>query len=339
MYFKLSYTIRNFWLHEQEEDFVFEKEKIEIKLYKASEEDIKKGYKYDTIFCDAIIELEPHQKDLEICSKIIQRIPLEINTKDTRGYTITNEDVEYFVPHIDSFPQHFRDFHSKINDKLSSSIKNCINNIMWVCNYNGGHNPFSVLRFIFSLDKTKWEDMPSNINVGVSLLEFPIRLSEKGRQIVSSRDAATPIHHSLFLEAWSQKTVNKRSSLIMGLAALESSVKYMIVKNVPDAVWMIENSPSPSVLAMLRDMPTTLPIKNMINGEIKTPSKEILGELQKWIGVRNKLIHKGTELPKTFKIESILRTIKSIIYLMDYYSGEEWAIVYVNKELFEPIKS
>lgn len=334
MYFKLSYTIRNFWLHEQEEVFIFEDEKIEIRLCKASEADIERGYKYDMAFCIATIEIDPNKKDVDLLNKIIQRIPLEIITLDTRGYTITNENFKYFVPHIDSFPEHFKDFQKKLNDKLSSFIKDFINNIMWVCNYNGSHSPFSFLRFEFSKDKIKWDEMPSNITVGVSLLDSPIRLSEKGRQIIGSKKTVAPIHHSLFLEAWSQKNVNKRSSLIMGLAALEAAVKHMIVKITPDSAWIVENSPSPAVLAMIRDMIITLPIKNKIDNEIKIPSKEILDELQKWIGVRNKLIHKGSELPQTFKIDSILKILKSIIYLMDYYGGEEWAIVYVNKELF-----
>jgi hypothetical protein len=178
--------------------------------------------------------------------------------------------------------------------------------------------------------------MPSNNNVTVTMGELHLRISEGGRKLICSKDTNVPIHHSLFLEAWGQKRTNERSSLVMGLAALEGAIKYMIIKNVPDSKWIVENSPSPSVHSMLTNMLKELPIKNRIDGQIKSPSKETLENIKKWISVRNELVHKGSHLPKSFIIENILKEIKSIIYLMDYYSGQEWAIQNVYVETVEP---
>lgn len=333
MYFKLSYSINNFWLYKDEELFILDNGRMHVRLYKPSIDDLKNGMRKEIAFCDLIYEITPSKKSLEICDKILNRQDLGIVTDDKRGITYNTDN--YFIPHLDSFPEYFKEFYSQLKMTMDNSIKAFISNVMWVCNHNGNHSPSSRRDFEFSRDKKVWVDMPIDLRVSGSIGDYPIMFNQKGHDIISSRMEAPPIHHSLFLEAWGQRKINKRSSLIMGLAALESSVKYMFVKNVPDAVWMVENSPSPPVQKMITEMIKTLPIKNKIDGRVRGLSKEILEELKNWISVRNTLIHKGTVFPKTFDIGRILFTIKSIIYLMDYYGGEDWTIVYVDKRILD----
>ncbi len=333
MYFKLSYSISNFWLHKEEEFFHFEGGKSQIRLRKPPIEDLAKGIRKETAYCELIYEMTPGKKVIEMCEKLLNRQDLGIVASDTRG--ITYDVDKYFIPHLDFFPQYFKDFYSQLKVTMDSTIKAFISNAMWVSNHNGNHNLSDRRDFEFSQDQNNWIDMPLDMNIVVSIGDFPIFFSQEAHDIISSKLEAAPMHHSLFLEAWGQRKMNKRSALIMGIAALESAVKNMIVKIVPDSVWMVENSPSPSVQKMITEMIKTLPIQNKVDGEIRSISPAVMKELQKWILVRNTLMHKGTGFPKTFDIKAILLTIKSIIYLMDYYGGEKWAISYVNKKILD----
>ena len=62
-----------------------------------------------------------------------------------------------------------------------------------------------------------------------------------------------PLTHSLFREAYAQRVTNRRSSLVLAVAAAEVAVKRCATILAPRAAWLLEELPSPPIAQMITD--------------------------------------------------------------------------------------
>lgn len=135
-----------------------------------------------------------------------------------------------------------------------------------------------------------------------------------------------PLSHELFREAWNQKDLNLRSALVIGITALETGIKDLISELVPDAEWLIKNIPSPPITKILEEYFPNLPVKSQMSGKTLCPSKEMISEIKKWNNQRNDIVH-GKKIDIDFnKLKEFLLLVRDLLYLFDYYRGEEWAL-------------
>ena len=67
-----------------------------------------------------------------------------------------------------------------------------------------------------------------------------------------------------------------------------------------------------------------LPVKNRFEIAPFIPA-ELLKELEKGIARRNKIAHAGHDVSRNV-VDKILRAIRDVIYLLDFYSGHDWAV-------------
>jgi hypothetical protein len=77
----------------------------------------------------------------------------------------------------------------------------------------------------------------------------------KSLQELITSNIIAPLGHELFSEAWAQRMVNRRSSLVIGIAAAESGFKEFVGKLLPQANWLIQNIQSPPLVKMLVEFP------------------------------------------------------------------------------------
>jgi hypothetical protein len=187
----------------------------------------------------------------------------------------------------------------------------------------------------WSLDGKEWLALPGgDLNVR---FEVP----SKARVAIGvKRDAEEmyvaglyePIAHSLLREAWEQRFENPRSALITGMAALEVGVKHCISGLEPATAWLVENLPAPPVVQMLREQVPRLPAKNLIGGKVMRPSEGMLGRLREAAGRRNRIAHFSGQALDPYEVTEILKDVADVLWLMDYYQGQSWALDYIRPE-------
>jgi hypothetical protein len=128
------------------------------------------------------------------------------------------------------------------------------------------YGPINVAQNAFySGDGIRWlkVSLARRIDLGVgmafkkSLKDVPpeeiVRMVESGQQ--------EPVAHQLFREAWELRSSNPRSAIAIGIAAAEIGVKDLIAVVVPNAHWLVKETPSPPVVRILREYLPMLPVR------------------------------------------------------------------------------
>lgn len=140
-----------------------------------------------------------------------------------------------------------------------------------------------------------------------------------------------PLGQELFREAWEQKYINPRSSLAIGISALEAGIKELVADLIPHAAWLARNAPTPPVYDILNDYLPKLPVKETVNGQVSVPP-ELLETVRKWVGRRNRMVHGNPENVEPKDLKELLLVVRDILWLLDYYRGSKWTIDYLRPQ-------
>jgi malonyl CoA-acyl carrier protein transacylase len=139
-----------------------------------------------------------------------------------------------------------------------------------------------------------------------------------------------PLARELLREASVNDGLNRRSALILAVAAAEAGVKQCISELVPDASWLVETGPSPGLVDMLKNYLPSLPCKGKINDQVPTIPKAIRRVLDDAVKQRNKLVHVGMGQPTADEVHETLTAVEDVLWLCDFYRGHEWALKYLS---------
>ena len=149
-----------------------------------------------------------------------------------------------------------------------------------------------------------------------------VRMVESGDQ--------EPVAHQLFREAWELRSSNPRSALAIGIAAAEIGVKDLIASLIPNAQWLLTETPSPPVVKILREYLPVLPVRGRFKDKTLKPPPELITLIKEGIEYRNRLVHGGASLPDRKELESILRAVNDVLWVCELYAGAGWAGKYVS---------
>jgi hypothetical protein len=204
----------------------------------------------------------------------------------------------------------------------------------WRANIDGPHNPFRSRGWRFCLESDDWTPMPSTIRGIITVgLARPKDLSalapEIGALVASGGE---PLGHQMLREAWMQRVENPRSAIVLGIAAVEVGLKEYIAVAVPGARWLVEELPTPPVVTMLRDYLPTLTRADGAPGTASPPPETTLKVLTKGVRLRNRAAHVGAKISNT-EAESVLRAVRDVLWLLDFYRGHRWVLQYVGEDV------
>jgi hypothetical protein len=116
------------------------------------------------------------------------------------------------------------------------------------------------------------------------------------------------------------------------MASAELAVKRCIGVLVPDAEWLATHLPTPPLIRILAEFLPRLPARCLIGDKVVPPPPAIMQVLKKGITIRNDATHAGIATPTGDQVEEILVAVEDLLWLLDYYTGEEWALGYVRAE-------
>ncbi len=221
---------------------------------------------------------------------------------------------------------------SKIRTQLSRIIDTMVYNFRWTFGVENSHDPILAKYGPFwSFNNKIWLSLKKPIATDL-IIKWGLPMSKISQKQINllqdllQRKINEPIGHEMFSEAWEIRNSNPRSSLIIGIAAIEAGFAACVTTLVPNAGWLINKIPSPPLVDMLKNYLPLLPCKNQVIDKAVPPPSSIRKILDKAIENRNQIAHgRVNTLKKDFDLEEFLRSARDILYLLDYYCGHAWA--------------
>jgi hypothetical protein len=334
MKFKLEYTIRDLRLEDGSE-FRFNcggPHSVMVSLRQPTSNEQAIGHLPENAFCTATSSWAPNADVSDVFERIAANTILRgVDEDDALAVSQAYDSPDgkrIRIPSMAKFPQHFQSFANAVNRELVDATRRTTLVLMWRADLEGHHNPFSSRGLHWSTDGTFWHPMPSIYSVRVHVIRS-LRVSDAIQndvQAIVASGATAPIYQDLFLEAWEQRRTNPRSAIVIGMAAAELAVKRCIAELVPKAEWLATNVPSPPLERMLREYLPLLPARCLIGGTVRQPPATVMEILKKGVIIRNQLAHAGSTSPTADTAEEILRAVRDVLWLLDYYCGQEWAL-------------
>ena len=230
----------------------------------------------------------------------------------------------YVVP-MALMPKGFLGFADALYVELNGAADAALGVLRWRTRTLGTRRPFSFRSWEWSDDGAAWHQFPSIL--GMRALDYPqLHLAEATAaeiQGLLDEGEREPLAHLLLREAWGQRYENPRSSLLIGVTALEVGVKQYIGACVPHAAWLAEHVPSPPVVTMLQEYLPKLPPPS--GGTVlQRQNDEVVEVLKTAISKRNDLTHRGEDVEVAQALRS-LRAIRNVLWLLDEAGGQAWA--------------
>lgn len=266
-------------------------------------------------------------------------IPLEVLSKD--GFS--------------AYPASYRKFVLGVHQHMDRTATTLFNVIRWRFGIDGGplslSSEWSLMRWHSGpptdrpFDKRGFlnRQIPADVlTIGLPELQ-EISLDRQNSEIIEEMfriGTAQPLCHDLFREAWQSRNHNPRSALVMGMAATETGVKTAAVDLHDNAgtEWIFENLPSPPIDRMLRDYIQLLPARRKIDDKVRRPPKSAITLIKEGVELRNKIVHgRGKEIEPE-RLDKILRAVRDVLYLLDYYRGHDWALERCSESFVEELR-
>jgi len=286
----------------------------------------------DTAFatrCIASMEREPSSQAVLEAFEALAAHTLPRGTAPEEYIAHRTPPTGWVIPNLSRLPESFRSFLGQVAQELHDAATRTVHVVRWRRRIAGSHSPFMSGGSRWSFDGQTWHPLPGEIRIVGEEGYVPIRLDEVERVEIErlvGEERSEPLGHALLREAWHQRVGNPRSAIVIGIAGAEVGVKECVADLVPGAEWLVKNVPSPRLVAMLKDYLPLLPVRLKIGGLVKPPPVAILNTLTKGVNLRNDVAHVGRAGPSYDTVDEILRAVRDVLWLLDYYRGFEWAI-------------
>jgi hypothetical protein len=108
--------------------------------------------------------------------------------------------------------------------------------------------------------------------------------------------------------------------------------KAYIAQLVPNAAWLVDESPSPPIGQILVKYLPSLEPRAKFDGKPVVIPRPIRKALATAVERRNKLVHAGAERPPIDEVIAALDAISNLLWLLDYHLGHAWAQTHLSYE-------
>lgn len=264
----------------------------------------------------------PHPNDASrevvVVEATIQRAPSEVLER----FLLAGSDQDRETP------DDVLDLGTEFGRELSEACREVVYVLRWRQHADIPHTPFASFGTEWSSDGVEWATVPGRgyvygtVTVGLHLVPETARNVEE----LVNRGVHEPIAHQLLREAQDVLRGNPRSSIVVGVAAIESGFKQLVAELVPEAEWLVQNVPSPPIVKMLQNFLPRLPARHTVNGRVVAPPKFVRSLLTAAVEERNKVTHLGVGSMYAGEVQQTLNAMRDTLYLFDFYAGHEWAL-------------
>jgi len=226
---------------------------------------------------------------------------------------------------------------SQIEKDISEQADVFISNLRWRLNLSGPGKTFVCSKLIWSENGETWSSVPRK------LVAFPdiqrdlisANITKEIASVAINLERKEPIAQVLIRDAWTLHLRDHRGALMHAVTALEVGVKSCIARLVPDAAFLVQELPSPPVLLLLQEYLPEL-FQKRTNATLTLPS-QIIEKIKRIVHQRNLLVHRGICTVPAEVVRDYIEAIHDVLYLLDYASGDKWAIAIVSPEISQHV--
>jgi hypothetical protein len=247
---------------------------VTVTLRSPENDEQEQGVSNQTV-CEAMADLQPSEDALETFEalwqgKIPSGVDLSFVPESIRSSWIPGYFENYEIP-LSRLSASAQDFVLHALRTLVEAIQHVLATACW----RAGEACLPQLhrhgRMRWSLDGSSWRVVPADFVVWD---ERPAFLHDRLREEIDAllrQDLREPLGQELFREAWAQKDSNPRSSLAIGISALEAGIKELIADLVSDAAWLARYAPTPPIYKLLKSYLPQLPVKEKLMAKRQSP--------------------------------------------------------------------
>lgn len=235
---------------------------------------------------------------------------------------------------LQNFDNAFQTFVTTVTKELQDYTNNFIKVLRWRGNGSGPNETVKATRRpVWSFDKKTWHLLPQRREATVFQHTSMLHTTDDVKADVEwyiKDGVKESLAHELLYEAWSQRGQSPRSALVLSIAAVEVGLKQCIILLAPHSEWFLKTFQSPPVVKILQEYLPTLPAKHKIKDKVLPPDSQTLDDLKKGVKLRNEAVHSIPQGLTQETLREILLAVQDTLWLLEYYSGYQWALQYVS---------
>lgn len=222
------------------------------------------------------------------------------------------------------------DFGDRIYEQHSAALARCLKYLRWRMGLPSGHRVFVTTRGVVWTGGDAAESLVP-VRATVTISDYALqRPSEAVVSALTAQDLSSePLGHELLREAQEQVSQNPRSSLIIGVSAVEVGTKQCIAALVPDAEWLVSELQTPPVHRLLQEYLPKLPGQAAQGYAVMPPPQSLINAIKEGVRARNGVAHAGKAPLPLDELSSLLSDVRDVLYLLDCYRGHSWALDHV----------
>jgi hypothetical protein len=233
-----------------------------------------------------------------------------------------------------SLPPAMSSFIEQMRKDLVQAISRSCLALRWRYALPGPHNPLRAMSAgpEWSVDGSSWHLLPANSDLRTHLAPevYPTDSVTAAVQTLLDAGHDEPIAHQIFREALENRAANRRSALVMAVAALEVGIKTFVGQWDPSASWLITHMPSPLIRRILAEYLPSLEAPATRNERVSAPPKAVLDLIDKAVSFRDRVAHPlGDDIPHE-TVEEMLTAIGDVLWMLDFHGGAEWAASHIS---------
>lgn len=275
--------------------------------------------------CEAISEVKPSKNALPTFEALWLKPP-------STEFDSTNIHTKQPELPLSQLPDSVQNIVYRAYKELIEIINKVVGTTCWRYAQKAPIYSYQASRIMWSMDGKDWRMAPANFvmsDVKPNILHQDFVIDTVN---LINNEQTEPLCHELLREAWTQKDTNPRSSLVIGVTALETGVKDLISYLVPEADWFIRSPSSPPIFKILKEYLPSLPDKLKANNTVIRLSKKMLQDVETWNRKRNSLVHGKPEEIKAVELKEFLLLVYDLLYLCDFYRGFDWAYEHIRAD-------
>jgi hypothetical protein len=201
---------------------------------------------------------------------------------------------------------------------------------------HGHHNSVSTRGTSWSFDGCNWHPLYMGTQAYV-LGSAAFHISAEAQQAIADlieNRSEEPFSHDLYREAWQQRHNNPRSALVIAVAAAEIGIKEYIKGQLRDqnAYWLVDTIQIPPLKEIITEYLPRLVGKRQIPALEKLIPDIVFNDVLAAVRKRNTVVHSKSRRISYAELQPCLLAIRDLLWILDYYSGHDWALSYVRPE-------
>jgi hypothetical protein len=234
-------------------------------------------------------------------------------------------------------------FCDDVGGELHTEAARLVQLLRWVFDRPWPAKPLGRPQLSWSLDGSDWRPAPDrpdevpllgggDVALGEDEIEFIARIWEAG-------EVAEPLARQILLEAIELSDDNPRAALVLAVAAAEVGVKQFAAEESPreSEAWLIAKIASPPLRRLLKDYLPFFTDKATQDGS--AVPKHLRRALDDAVEARNDVVHQGGTGYSVGLLGPVLVAVNDLLYLLDWFAGNDWAFGYLQQETQQEYKT